>query len=273
MAHTPIFPSFTLPPMSVKYSIAGDIATVTLDRPDAFNAIDVTLARQVIEAMNRAGEEARAVVLTGSGKAFCAGADLSALQPDYEDGGSPDFAGLLDNVFHPLAQSISDANVPVVGAVNGVAAGAGMALAFACDIRVMAETAYFTSAFAAIGLSPDSGSTYWLPRLVGVARATEIAMTNRKIPADEAVSIGLVAEVCPDGEILSRAVSLASRLADLDPVALVATRNLIRDASGATFDQALQAEKVSQARLGARPEHREGVMAFLEKRKADFRGA
>lgn len=257
--------------MSVKYQLDGDVAVITLDRPDRFNAIEVTLAKGVIEALNRAGEESRAIVITGEGKAFCSGADLSVLQT--ADGEATDLAEFLDNVFHPMVHALTDAPVPVVAAVNGVAAGAGMGVALGCDIRVMAKSAFFTSAFTAIGLAPDSGTTYWLPQHVGVSKAIELAMTNKRVPADEAYRLGLCAEVVDDGEVVTAAVDLAKSLADMVPDSLVTTRNLIRGATNLTFNQALQEEKREQGRLGKTAEHREGVTAFLEKRKPDYRSA
>jgi len=256
--------------MSVNYQLDGDVAVVTLSRPDRYNAIEVTLATGVIDAMERAGSESRAVVLTGEGKAFCSGADLSVLQA--EDGEGPDLAEFLDDVFHPMVHALTEAPVPVVAAVNGVAAGAGMGVALGCDIRVMSDSAFFMSAFTAIGLAPDSGTTYWLPQHVGVSKAIELAMTNKRVPADEAYRMGLCAEVVPDDEVVDKAVEMAKSLADMVPDSLVATRNLIRGATSLTFNEALQEEKREQGRLGKTAEHREGVAAFLEKRKPDYRG-
>jgi 2-(1,2-epoxy-1,2-dihydrophenyl)acetyl-CoA isomerase len=256
--------------MSVNYQLDGDVAVVTLSRPDRYNAIEVTLATGVIDAMERAGSESRAVVLTGEGKAFCAGADLSVLQA--EDGEGPDLAEFLDNVFHPMVHALTEAPVPVVAAVNGVAAGAGMGVALGCDIRVMSDSAFFMSAFTAIGLAPDSGTTYWLPQHVGVSKAIELAMTNKRVPADEAYRMGLCAEVVPDDEVVGKSVEMAKSLADMVPDSLVTTRNLIRGATSLTFNEALQEEKREQGRLGKTAEHREGVAAFLEKRKPDYRG-
>jgi 2-(1,2-epoxy-1,2-dihydrophenyl)acetyl-CoA isomerase len=255
--------------MSVKYQLDGDVAVITLSRPDRFNAIEVTLARGVIESMERAGTEARAVVVTGEGKAFCSGADLSVLQSDDDQG--PDLEEFLDNVFHPMVHAITDAPVPVVAAVNGVAAGAGMGIALGCDIRVMADSAFFTSAFTAIGLAPDSGTTFWLPQHLGVSKAIELAMTNKRVPAEEAYRLGLCAEVVPDDEVVTKTVELAKSLADMVPDSLVTTRNLIRGATSVTFEEALQKEKREQGRLGKTAEHREGVAAFMEKRKPNYR--
>ncbi len=256
--------------MNIDYQLDGDVAVITLNRPDRFNAIDAGLAAGTVDALDKAGGEARAVVLTGKGKAFCSGADLSQLMGDYETGG-PDLAGLLNDVFHPMVNALANSKVPTVAAVNGVAAGAGLGIALGCDMRIMAESAFLTSSFTAIGLVPDSGTTWWLPRHVGVSKAIELTMTNKRVNAEEARSLGLCVEVVPDGEVVVRAVELAATLADMVPDSLVTTRRLIRDAAALSFGEALEAEQVEQGRLGKTSEHREGVAAFLEKRKPDFR--
>ena len=257
--------------MSVDYVLDGDIALVTLNRPDRYNAIDASLGDGLATAMSRAGAESRAVILTGAGKAFCSGADLQHLKAEYENGSGPDLAALLEEVFHPALASILGCEVPVIGAINGVAAGAGLGVALACDLRVMSEGAFLTSAFTAIGLAPDSGTTWWLTHHLGVSRALELTLTNRRVGAGEARELGLCLDVVPDEELLDRARKVASELADLVPDALVSTRRLVRDASGSSLERALLAEQQEQGRLGKTPEHREGVMAFMEKRKPDFR--
>lgn len=257
--------------MSVEYLLEDDVAVVTLNRPDRYNAIEATLGEGLVRSLARAGEESRAVILTGAGKAFCSGADLNDLLPAYESGVGPDLAALLDDVFHPALHAILECRVPIVGAINGVAAGAGVGLAMACDLRVMAEEATLTSAFTAIGLIPDSGTTWWLSHHLGVSRALELALTNRRVSAEEARALGLCLDVVPGAELIDHALEVARQLADLVPDSLVSTRRLIREASGSSLEAALVAEQTAQGRLGRTPEHREGVMAFLEKRKADFR--
>ncbi len=256
--------------MTTKYELDGDVAIVTLDRPDRFNAINGDLSAALVEAMKRAGDESRAVVITGEGKAFCSGADLSGFVDEYDNGG-PDLAKHLDEEFHPMVHAIGGCSVPVVAAVNGAAAGAGMGLALGCDLRVMAESAYLTSSFTAIGLVPDSGSTWLLPHHVGASVALEMALTNRRMSASEALDRGLCVEVAADGEVLETALDYARKLADLPTDALVTTRRLIHGSSTLTFVEGLEAEKREQGRLGKTPEHREGVKAFLEKRDPDFR--
>lgn len=257
--------------MNVDYVVDGDLAIVTLNRPDRYNAIEASIGDGLVRSLTRAGEEARAVILTGAGKAFCSGADLNDLMSDYESGDGPDLALLLEDVFHPALHAILDCRVPVIGAINGVAAGAGLGLALACDVRVMAEDAFLTSTFTAIGLVPDSGTTWWLSRHLGVSRALELALTNRRVSAEEARQLGLCVDVVPGDELLDRARALAGQMADLVPDSLVNTRRLIREAAGSSLDQAMRAEQAEQGRLGKTPEHREGVMAFIEKRKPDFR--
>ncbi|HXV71057.1 MAG TPA: enoyl-CoA hydratase-related protein [Acidimicrobiia bacterium] len=256
--------------MASRYELRGDVAVVTLDRPERYNAIDAELSASVVESMSRAGEEARAVILTGEGKAFCSGADLAGFQSEYDDGG-PDLARHLDDEFHPMVHAIGGCAVPTVAAVNGVAAGAGMGLALGCDLRVMADSAYFTSAFTAIGLTPDSGSTWLLPHHVGTSVALDMTLTNRRMAADEALARGLCVEVVADGEVVEKALEYAKKLADLSTDALITTRRLIHSSRRLTFLEALEAEKNEQGRLGKTPEHAEGVRAFLEKRKPDFR--
>jgi 2-(1,2-epoxy-1,2-dihydrophenyl)acetyl-CoA isomerase len=256
--------------MAARYELRRDVAIVTLDRPDRYNAIDRDLSREFVDSMKRAGSEARALVLTGEGKAFCSGADLSGFQDEYDDG-APDLARHLDEEFHPMVHAIASSSVPVVAAVNGVAAGAGMGIALGCDLRVMAESAYFTSAFTAIGLAPDSGTTWLLPHHVGTSIAMEMALTNRRMPADEALARGLCVAVAPDGQTVAKALEYAEDLAGLSTDALITSRRLIQGSRGISFSDGLQREKEEQGRLGRTVEHREGVMAFLEKRKPDFR--
>ena len=256
--------------MSVKYEIDGDVALITFDRPDRFNAIEASLSRGTIEALERAGAEARAVVVTGAGRAFCSGADLADLINDYRRDG-PDLHAHLEKVFHPLVRALLDCPVPTVAALNGVAAGAGLGMALACDLRLMAESASVTSAFTGIGLVPDSGTTWWLPQMIGVSRALELTLTNRRVGAGEAHRLGLCIEVVPDADLVGRAMETAAGLADLVPDALVTTRRLIRNAAGSSFEEAFTVEQNDQGRLGSTPEHLEGVNAFLEKRKPDYR--
>ncbi|MGD2043862.1 MAG: enoyl-CoA hydratase-related protein [Acidimicrobiia bacterium] len=256
--------------MTVEYELRDEVALVTLNRPDRFNAISAELSAGMVAAMERAEQESRAVVITGEGKAFCSGADLSGFADEY-DQGTPDLARHLDEEFHPVVHAISGCGVPTVAAVNGVAAGAGMGVALGCDLRIMAESAYFTSAFTAIGLVPDSGSTWLLPHHVGTSVAMEMALTNRRMYAEEARERGVCVEVTPDGGAVEKAMDYARSLSDLPTDALVTSRRLIMGSTRLTFSEGLEREREEQGRLGRTPQHIEGVNAFLEKRKPDFR--
>jgi 2-(1,2-epoxy-1,2-dihydrophenyl)acetyl-CoA isomerase len=256
--------------MTVTYEQRGDIALVTLNRPESFNAVTADLASSFVNALERAGNESRAVVVTGAGKAFCAGADLAEIVAGYEANG-PNLGSVLDNHFHPAVLALLDCKVPTVAAVNGAAAGAGLGLALGCDLRLLSSESFLMSAFAGIGLAPDSGTTWWLPAHVGVSKALEITMTNRRVLPPEALDLGLCVAVVEPDDLITAAMEHANTLSDLSTQALVATRTLIRNASVTEFAQALQAERQAQHRLGLTPEHLEGVNAFLEKRRADYR--
>jgi 2-(1,2-epoxy-1,2-dihydrophenyl)acetyl-CoA isomerase len=256
--------------MNVTYELDADIAIVTLNRPDSFNAITGDLTAELAGAMARAGDDARCVIVTGAGKAFCAGADLGEIAAGYERDG-PQLGSVLDRNFHPAVRALVDAPVPTVAAINGAAAGAGLGLALACDLRVMSESAFMMSAFAGIGLAPDSGTTWWLPHHLGVSRALDITLTNRRVLADEARDLGLSVDTVGADQLIAKAKEYAAALADLPTDALVTTRQLIRQAAGTDFDTALAKERNEQDRLGRSAEHAEGVSAFLAKRKPNYR--
>lgn len=254
--------------MTIDYRMEGDVAIVTLDRPEKYNSVSADLSRGLIEAIARAGTEARAMILTGAGKAFCAGADLSGVISDKN--GGPDLASLIDDQFNPMVQALVDAPVPTIAAVNGVAAGAGLGLALACDVRVMSSQAYFLSAFIGLALIPDTGSTWLLVRHLGLSRAIEFTSTNRRMLGEEIAALGL-ARICPPEELLAQAVTLGDEFAAGPTSAYVANRKILFEAAASNFSAALEAERVTQGELGRTALHREGMSAFLDKRKADFR--
>lgn len=258
--------------MSVTYEVEDNVAVVTLNRPHVFNSIDQSLTDELGEALRRASTETRAAVLTGAGKAFCAGADLGDLLAEYETGG-PDLHRTITERFNPAVEAVLGADLPVVAAVNGVAAGAGMGLALACDIRVMSESAFFMSAFINVALIPDTGSAWFLPQMVGVSRAMEIAMSGRRVPSDEALTLGLAVDVVGVDEVVSKAVERAASMADGPRRAYVETRRIIHQAAAASLEATVAREAEVQGELGSRPAHREGMTAFVEKRKPDFRAA
>jgi 2-(1,2-epoxy-1,2-dihydrophenyl)acetyl-CoA isomerase len=256
--------------MSVTYHLDGDVAVLTLDRPDRFNSVTQEVCDDLVGGLERAGREARAAVVTGAGKAFCAGADLSDLMGEYETGG-PDLHRVIGERFNPMVESLLSAPVPTVAAVNGAAAGAGMGIALACDLRVMSDSAFFVSAFIGLALIPDTGTTWLLPHHLGLSRAMELTYTNRRMAAEEAHTLGLAVEVTEGSAVVGRARELAGTLADGPTAAYTATRRLLLAAAGADMTVALSAERRMQGELGRSPAHLEGMQAFLDKRPPDFR--
>lgn len=248
----------------------GPVATVTLDRPDSLNALTVGLKVALADALASIADDRaiRVVILTGAGRAFCAGQDLAERE-------APDAAPLdveLRERYHPLIRVIRSMPQPIIAAVNGVAAGAGASIAFACDLRIAAADARFVLAFGRIGLAPDSGMSWILPRLVGPVRAAELALIGEPVTADEALRIGLVSRVAPSDLLMDEARSMAERIATGAPLALAATKRLLDGAWSIDFDGALEAEARTQALLGASADHAEGLAAFREKRPPRFTG-
>ena len=244
----------------------GAVLVLTMNRPDRLNA----LARPLREAMHAAlveamGDDAvRAIVLTGAGRAFSAGGDLDELTT------VDDLSVEVRQGFNPLARFLAEGPKPVIAAINGPAAGAGFGLALCCDLRVMADDAFVAVAFAGIGLVPDTGVSWTLPRLVGPARAYDLAVTGRRVQAEEAERIGLADRVVPRDEVVSAARSLAADLARGPRAALAATKQLLRESSGRTLAEALEAEAVTQAAAAAHADFAEGVAAFRERRPPNF---
>ncbi len=254
----------------LRVETADGVATVTLDRPDALNALTIPLKEALIAAFTAlaADPEVRAIVLTGAGRAFCAGQDLKErLEP-----GAPPLDVELRDRYNPLVRAIREAPQPVIAAVNGVAAGAGASIAFACDLRIAAEGARFVLAFAGIGLIPDSGATWTLQRLVGASKAAEIALLNEPLSAEEAARIGLVIRVVPAGDLAGEAGAIAARLAAQSPGALARTKRALQAGATSTFEEALELEATLQGEAGAQPDHAEGIAAFIEKRPPRFPG-
>ncbi len=255
--------------MKCGYELAGEVAVLTLRRPSRYNAITLSMARELTDAIRRAGTEARAAVITGEGRAFCAGADLVELTREIEEAG--DLETILHSHFHPLIDALWESEIPTLAAINGPAAGAGMGIALCCDLRVMDPGSYFMSAFIHLGLTPDSGTAWVLPRMVGLGRATEIVMSGRKVAAGESLEIGLCSKVSASGQALSEALEWAEWLCEGPTSAYGANRRLLYETTSLGFAEGLAAEAASQGRLGESALFGEGVAAFREKRKADFR--
>ena len=260
----------TIASMAVTYEMHGDVALITLDQPDRYNAVDQDLCDGLVHGLGRAGAEARAAVITGAGKAFCSGADLSDLMDEYAVGG-PDLHRVIGERFNPMVEALLEAPVPTVAAVNGAAAGAGMGIALACDLRVMAETSFFLSAFIGLALIPDTGTTWLLPHHLGLSRAIELTFSNRRLPAPEAAQLGLTSDVVAPEMVVDRALEVAETLANGPRDAYVATRRLLIAASSSDPRAALAEERATQGELGTSPNHLEGMNAFQEKRPPNFR--
>ena len=252
----------------------GGVVTVTLNRPDKLNAMTGVMSDELLDAFTAArdDDQARAVVVTGAGRGFCAGQDLTEFESAYRAGERPDIREHLEQSYHRLIPMVVTTPKPVIAAVNGVAAGAGVSLAAACDIRIAAAEARFTQAFVKIGLIPDSGGTWLLPRVIGFARALELSVTGEVIDAETALEIGLVNRVVPEDALEKETSELAGRLAAMPTAAIAETKSLLRGAAGLDLEAALQAEAEAQARMGRTDDHLEGVMAFAEKREPRFRG-
>jgi 2-(1,2-epoxy-1,2-dihydrophenyl)acetyl-CoA isomerase len=244
------------------------VATLTIARPDRLNALSsqtVDELRAAVEETGRSG--ARCLLLTGEGRGFSSGADLAG------GGGLPEDAGAaLEKHFNPLVEALFALEIPVVAAVNGPAAGAGCSLALAADIVVAARSAYFLQAFVNIGLIPDAGATWLLPRLAGRARAIEMMMLGERIPAEQALDWGMISRVVEDEDLAQESVALATRLAQGPTVALGLIRRLAREAQDRPLGEALAAERVAQRAAGETQDFKAAVMAFLQKRQPRFEG-
>lgn len=261
---------------TVLLEVRDHIAHITLNRPGVGNAISVALARDLEAALRRCREDeaVRAVVLAGAGANFCVGGDLKAFQA--EGAGVSGYVGEILRHFHPAIGHIAAMRAPVIAAVHGAAAGGGMSLACACDLIVAAEGARFTLAYTRIGLSLDGASSYFLPRLIGLRRALELAMTNRTLSAREALDWGLVTAVVPDATLLDAAETLAGQLATGAPLALGAAKRLLRASGGiggsASLSEQMDEEQRLIQALAGSADGREGIAAFLARRTPDFSG-
>ena len=247
---------------------AGGVLTVTLNRPEVFNAFNAALHAALHDALEAAAApDVRAVVISGAGKGFCAGQDLTEFR---ESAGS--IRDRLESTYHPNIRLIRSLEKPVIAAVNGPCAGAGLSLAAACDIRIAADTATFVPGFVGIGLVPDSGGSWFLHRLLGVARAFEWMTSNRRLSAAEAHAWGLVSEVVEHDGLAARAAELAGVYAALPTRAVGLTKRLFEHAHDASLEAQLELEAALQQEATETADFREGVTAFLEKRPPSFRG-
>jgi len=262
---------------NVLYETRGAVALVTLNRPQSLNSFTRAMHQELWAALDRieADKSVRALVITGAGRGFCAGADLAEFDfapgPDLVKRADP--GPVIEQAFNPTVRKLQALRVPTIAAVNGVAAGAGASLAMTCDLAVAASNAVFVQAFSKIGLVPDAGGSWFLVKRLGLARALGSAMLGDKLSAKDAKEQGMIWDVAAEGEdCIEAAMKLAERLAVLPTKALVATRHLLRGAASRDLDAQLDIERDTQSALGQTHDYIEGVMAFREKRPANFKG-
>jgi 2-(1,2-epoxy-1,2-dihydrophenyl)acetyl-CoA isomerase len=258
----------------VLLEVADGVATITFNRPEAMNSLDIATKEALLAAVRRVADDpaVRCVVLTGTGRAFCVGQDLKEHVEILQSGATDSLFTTVDEHYNPIVTTIVGMQKPVIAAVNGVAAGAGASLAFACDLRVVADTAGFNLAFANIALSCDTGSSFTLQRLVGRAKALELLYFPRTVKADEALSLGLATQVVPAGELIEVVTGIAARLAAGPTVALGALRLSLTFAADHTFMESLAFESEQMTRTGQTADHAAAVAAFLAKEKPSFEG-
>jgi 2-(1,2-epoxy-1,2-dihydrophenyl)acetyl-CoA isomerase len=255
----------------IEFEVKNQVAHLRFNRPEMFNSMNHPMRQEILEALEICEKDAdiRAVYVTGIGKAFCAGQDLQ----EVIDPNGPSLTEIITLGYNPIVLKIRTLAKPVVAAVNGVAAGAGANIALACDITVATASASFTQAFSKIGLIPDSGGTWTLPRLVGLQRATALMMLSNKISASEAADMGMIWKVFPDESFLDESVKIAETLAQMPTHGLALTKMALNESFGNNFYDQIVLEDKYQSEAGLTRDYKEGVAAFLEKRKPVFVGA
>tara|TARA_R110001632_G_scaffold62438_6_gene149959 strand:- start:1525 stop:2307 length:783 start_codon:yes stop_codon:yes gene_type:complete len=256
---------------TIQLRIENKVAFITLNRPDVFNSFNREMALALQDTLDACekNDEVRAIVLTGNGKAFCAGQDLKEVtSPEL----NPGFKKILEEHYNPIITRIREIKKPVIGAINGVAAGAGANIALACDIVVADERASFIQAFSLIGLVPDSAGTYFLPRLIGFQKALALAMLGDKIGAEEAEKLGMIYKYVPSDEFQETINKLALKLANMPTKALGMIKELFNKSMTNTLEEQLEMESKYQIEAAQSEDYAEGVSAFIEKRRPNFKG-
>ncbi|GAA0379423.1 enoyl-CoA hydratase-related protein [Bacillus horti] len=255
---------------TVTFTVHEKVGVLTLNCPNKLNAFTKQMNVEILQVTKEVAknEEIRALVITGAGRAFCAGEDLGAI----EAGEAIQHGEVLRTRYNPMMLAFYQLEKPVIAAVNGAAAGAGMSLALACDFRIASANASFIEAFIHIGLVPDSGSSYFLPRIVGLAKALELSILGEKLSAEQAQELGLVTKVTQQEELMEHTLAFAERLADMPTKAIGQIKQTIYKGINSSLTEALEAESYAQEIAGQTEDHREGIAAFLEKRKPTFHG-
>lgn len=258
---------------TIEFEITEGVAVLTLNRPDRMNSFNADMHGEVREALKQVKKDTsvRCLLITGNGRGFCAGQDLSDRNVD-PNAEMPNLGESIEKNYNPLIRTLQGLEMPVICAVNGVAAGAGANIAFACDIVLAARSASFIQAFCKIGLVPDSGGTWTLPRLVGHARAMALSMLGDKISAEQAQSWGMIWQVIDDEQLKPEALSLAKRLATQPTKGLALIKRAIQSSWDNSFDEQLDLERDLQTLAGRTEDYRAGVKAFMEKRQPEFKG-
>jgi 2-(1,2-epoxy-1,2-dihydrophenyl)acetyl-CoA isomerase len=258
----------------VLYDVEGGIATITLDRPEAMNSLDTATKEALLSTLRRAAtdKDVRCVVMTGRGRAFCVGQDLREHIDDINQKGLDGVWATVDEHYTPIALAIATMEKPVIAAVNGVAAGAGMSIALLCDWRVAADRASFTTAFIGVGLSCDTGMSWTLPRMVGQTKAMELLLWPRSVDAAEALEIGMVNWVFPADRLAVEVADIAARLVAGPPLAFAAVKEAVRYAANHSLEESLAFESQLMARTGGSEDHRGAVASFVAKQRPTFEG-
>jgi 2-(1,2-epoxy-1,2-dihydrophenyl)acetyl-CoA isomerase len=256
---------------TITFEIADNIATITLNRPERLNAMPPQMADEISAALDQLGD-ARCLLITGEGRAFCSGADLATGRAGQSVSGGQGAYGALTKSYNPVMLKLSKLNIPIVTAVNGPAAGIGCSLALCSDFAIAGKSAYFLQAFVNIGLVPDGGASWMLPRLIGKARATQMMLLGEKIGADQAADWGLIYKAVEDANLMAEAKAMAARLAAGPTMALGIMRQNIAAALDSSYASTLLIEAEGQRIAGDSMDAREGAISFLQKRKAEFKG-
>ncbi len=261
---------------TIEYTIKDGVGVIRFNRPEVLNALNDQITKETTKAFKDAGRnsDVRAIVLTGNGRGFSSGADLTSndLNKHSKDGKPPGAGDHLAKIYHPLINQITSIEKPVIGAVNGIAAGIGMSIALATDLRIVSDKAAFTLGFGKIALVPDGGASWILPRLIGYNRAYQIYLSSEKVSAQTALDWGMVNQVVPHDQLMEVVMASAAKLATGPTMAFGLTKRAMRQAQEQTFEESLNTEIYLQNYAGRSHDFAEGVMAFVGKRKAEFKG-